>query len=690
MHSGHDQTSITAARPASRPTPVVARTESSPIPAGIRIGRQLDRPARRRVEQVDGADTGMSPKQHQRRRSPDDPPSTPLGSSQSTLPDGWKSTTLGALGHPLSGGTPSRSDSRFWGGDIPWVSSKDMKAARLHDSLEHVTPLALGNGTKLVQPGTILMVVRGMSLAHSFPVAIVEEPVAFNQDLKALVLDDDVDAEYILRWLQANQSRLLLLATEASHGTKRIPTGDLLATSIFLPQLPEQREIAKALADVNDLLEALEAMIAKKQAIKRGAIQQLLTGSIRLPGFGGNWESVSLGKTVSIKNGATPNTRISAYWNGSIPWCTPTDITDLPGKYLFTTERRITPEGLSSCSASFVPAGALLLCSRATIGEIKVAASPVCTNQGIKSLVCRDGVHSEFLYYLIVTLKQQMIQRASGSTFLEIGKHDIASIDVELPSYDEQHAISAVLSDMDTEIDLLERRHARTCGVRQGMLQQLLTGRVRLTNTRGSVEREQATDAVSRKHNWQFDEAVVISVLARNFGTDRYPLGRMRYTKLLYLFRRYKEGRAEGYLKKAAGPYKPRTRYGGPERIAVEKKYIRQHKRGKYQGFVAASYIREAIEYFDKWYGTDALQWLEQFRYKKNDELELLTTVDMAAEELRTAGKEVSVENVKDVILGHREWKAKMDRRIFADANVSRAIEDGRTLFAVGSERDTA
>ena len=170
----------------------------------------------------------------------------------------------------------------------------------------------------------------------------------------------------------------------------------------------------------------------------------------------------------------------------------------------------------------------------------------------------------------------------------------------------------------------------------------------------------------------------------------RFPLGRMRYTKLLYLLHRHKEGRAEGYLKKAAGPYNPRMRYGGPERIAIEKKYIRRCKSGTYQGFVADSLVGEAERYFHKWYGTEALQWLEQFRYKKNDELELLTTVDMAAEELRAAGKEVSVENVKDVILGHREWKAKMDRRIFADANVSRAIEDGRTLFAVGSERDTA
>ena len=241
----------------------------------------------------------MNSNRHQRRHSPDELLSTPPTFSQSghgPLPAGWENTTLGALGHPSSGGTPSRSDSRFWGGDIPWISSKDMKAARLHDSLEHVTPLALGNGTKLVQPGTILMVVRGMSLAHSFPVAIVEKRVAFNQDLKAFVPNPAVDGEFVLRWLQANQSKLLLLATEASHGTKRIPTGDLLATHVSLPRLGEQREIAEALADVDRLLDALEALNAKKRAIKQATMQQLLAGKTRLAGFSGKWETTRLGR----------------------------------------------------------------------------------------------------------------------------------------------------------------------------------------------------------------------------------------------------------------------------------------------------------------------------------------------------------------------------------------------------------
>ena len=252
------------------------------------------------------------------------------------------------------------------------------------------------------------------------------------------------------------------------------------AISIPIPPPDEQRTIAEVLSDVDGLIESLESLIAKKRAIKQATMQRLLTGKMRLPGFGGTWKRMALGEISDIKNGSTPSTRISAYWNGRIPWCTPTDITDISGKYLLATERNITEEGLASCAASLLPVGALLLCSRATIGEIKIAGLQVCTNQGFKSLVCKDEISNEFLYYLLKTLKPKLIERAIGSTFLEIGKREVASIEVNLPPHDEQRAIAAVLSDMDTGIASLEQHRDKIRTLKQGVMQQLLTGRIRL------------------------------------------------------------------------------------------------------------------------------------------------------------------------------------------------------------------
>ena len=105
---------------------------------------------------------------------------------------------------------------------------------------------------------------------------------------------------------------------------------------------------------------------------------------------------------------------------------------------------------------------------------------PVATNQGFKSMVCDDSVDYEFLYYRLLTLKRQMIEVATGSTFLEISKRDLANIHIDLPPLPEQQAIATVLSDMDAEIAALEHRLDKTRAIKQGMMQQLLTGSIRL------------------------------------------------------------------------------------------------------------------------------------------------------------------------------------------------------------------
>ncbi len=198
------------------------------------------------------------------------------------IPEDWQLERLGKVGHWFSGGTPSMADDRYWNGDIPWVSAKDMKVTRLRDSQDHITEMAIGNGTRLAPRGAVLMVIRGMILAHTLPVAFVERPLAFNQDLKALVVRHDIEAEFILRWLQANESRLLGIASASTHGTKRIPSGDLFVTQIALPSPAEQTAIAEVLSDMDAELAALEQKRVKTRLLKQGMMQELLTGRTRL------------------------------------------------------------------------------------------------------------------------------------------------------------------------------------------------------------------------------------------------------------------------------------------------------------------------------------------------------------------------------------------------------------------------
>ena len=246
------------------------------------------------------------------------------------------------------------------------------------------------------------------------------------------------------------------------------------------PALKEQAAIAEAVSDADSLISSLQKLIEKKKAIKQGAMQELLTGKKRLPGFSGEWSKQQLGDICNIVNGGTLSTSIAEFWNGEILWCTPTDITSCSTKYIYTTESKITESGLKASSATLLPKGALLLCSRATIGEVRIAGNTICTNQGFNSLVVHQNISNEWLYYMVHVLKFNMLEKAIGSTFLEISKKDLAELDIIVPEFTEQKAIAQVLSDMDSEIELLEKKLAKYQQIKQGMMQELLTGRIRL------------------------------------------------------------------------------------------------------------------------------------------------------------------------------------------------------------------
>ena len=207
-----------------------------------------------------------------------------------------------------------------------------------------------------------------------------------------------------------------------------------------------------------------------------------------------DWQISTIGSVAEIKTGGTPSTQNPTYWNGPIPWCVPTDVTRTPGKYLSTTERRITESGLANSAASMLPPGSLLLCTRATVGDVRLTTIPICTNQGFKPLVCKEEMDNEFLYYVLLPLKPRMAQQASGSTFLEISKRDLASIQLQVPPPAEQSAIAEALSNVDNLLELLEALIAKKQAIKQATMQQLLTGKTRLPGFSGKWETRRLRD----------------------------------------------------------------------------------------------------------------------------------------------------------------------------------------------------
>ena len=156
---------------------------------------------------------------------------------------GWAEAPLGEFGKVLGGATPSKSNPEFWSGAIPWVTPKDMKRPVIDGAQDHVSAEAVAQSSlKMVPSNSLLMVVRGMILAHSFPVAITSREVTINQDMKALVVPENV-ANYLLMWLQASKREMVELVDRSTHGTCKLVSHKLWSKVVSLPPSAEQRRI---------------------------------------------------------------------------------------------------------------------------------------------------------------------------------------------------------------------------------------------------------------------------------------------------------------------------------------------------------------------------------------------------------------------------------------------------------------
>ena len=181
------------------------------------------------------------------------------------VPAHWSVNYLGNLVQVAGGSTPSKENLHFWGGTIPWVSPKDMKREVISDSEDHVTELALRKSSlRLIPDPVVLMVIRGMILDHTVPIARTASPVTVNQDMKALRPRAGLSAEYLTHFLRAMNEALLARVEEAGHGTKALRTDLWRKLPVLVPPEGEQKAIVSFL---DRKTAAIDALIAKKERL---------------------------------------------------------------------------------------------------------------------------------------------------------------------------------------------------------------------------------------------------------------------------------------------------------------------------------------------------------------------------------------------------------------------------------------
>ncbi|CAA0148289.1 restriction endonuclease subunit S [Tenacibaculum maritimum] len=294
--------------------------------------------------------------------------------------------------------------------------------------------------------------------------------------------------EFLFHKIQTKGVQLFFQNNLTGSTIKNLGLGTIRETPISIPPtLKEQKAIATALSDMDDLIASLESLIAKKQAIKQGAMQQLLIpphkGGKRLPGFSGEWEKIKIEKVISVARGGSPRPiqdYISTNFNG-VNWIKIGD-TSSKSKYITSSVEKIIQEGEQYSRK--VKSGDFLLSNSMSFGRPYILKIDGCIHDGWLVLQnYHDSFDTEFLYYTLMSenVHNQYLQKASGSGVLNLNKEIVKTVELLRPlDIEEQKAIAKILSDMDTELEQLETKKAKYQQLKQGMLQELLTGNTRL------------------------------------------------------------------------------------------------------------------------------------------------------------------------------------------------------------------
>ena len=300
------------------------------------------------------------------------------------------------------------------------------------------------------------------------------------------------DSKYLSHYLSSPRGKQVFERNLNGSALQEIPIATLRKIPAVVPPLPEQRAIATALCDVDALLGALDRLIAKKRDLKQAAMQQLLTGQTRLPGFHGEWEVKQLEQSCElITKGTTPTSIGRDFTEGGVNFLKAESISE-SGEPLVDKVAFIDAATNILLKRSQLKEGDLLISIAGVLGRVGRVSKeilPANTNQALAliRLANASELERDFLFYCLrspMTTKQISdvnVQAAQANISLQ----NVRDLEIRVPpTKTEQTAIAAVLTDMDAELTALEQRREKTRALKQGMMQELLTGRIRLVEPR--------------------------------------------------------------------------------------------------------------------------------------------------------------------------------------------------------------
>ena len=404
----------------------------------------------------------------------------PQGYKQTELgviPDDWDVKKLGEIVNKIvGGGTPSRNIKEYWNGNIFWATVKDFTSFSPHETEETITQKGLNlSASNLIPKGTLIISTR-MAVGK---VIIYNVDVAINQDLKAIYTKPDIDTKFLFYCFTNYSEKMDFLASGST--VKGIILEDLKNIQFPYISLAEQKAIAQSLSDVDALITAIDKLITKKRNIKQGAMQELLTGKKRLPGFTGDRDVKKLGEPSQgykqTELGVIPDDwdvkklgEVAPLQRGF----------DLPTPQLIKGNYPVVySNGILNYHNRYQAKSPGVVTGRSgTIGKVTFVKTDYWPHNTTLWVTDFNGNYPKFIYYLYIFIR--LVRFSTGSGVPTLNRNDVHAFKIPLPPLPEQKAIAQILSDMDTEIESLEKTREKYKLIKRGIMQELLTGKTRL------------------------------------------------------------------------------------------------------------------------------------------------------------------------------------------------------------------
>lgn len=395
------------------------------------------------------------------------------------IPSDWEVSSLGELCTKTTVGFVGSMSHLFTERGVPLLRGTNVLPGGLNlEDMRYVSADTHRKWQKSeLRPGDVIMVRVG----YPGTAAVVPDTLGAANAASLVIARPDpslLNAGYAVQVLNSPSGRSRIQSGLVGGAQQVFNTTLAAQFPIAVPPKNEQDRIADALQDADKLIFLMKRLVTKKEEIKQGMMQQLLTGQTRLPGFTKSWRNATIGELcTSIAGGGTPARHVREYWGGSIPWATVKDVTTFNPR---RTQEYITRDAVSASSTRLVPAGTLVLATRMTVGKAVIFDVDVCINQDLKALSLTPEADSRYLYHWFESNRNKLARTSGGSTVAGISTADIRSCEIFVPAVEEQRAIAGVIGHADLEIRALRHRLAKARAVKLGMAHELLTGRRRL------------------------------------------------------------------------------------------------------------------------------------------------------------------------------------------------------------------